>query len=107
MKIYFTFLLLFSLNAFCQSSTESKQNSVLTQQPNSKKPCNEEGTVVMKVYINRDGKVIDAKVIEGTTNHNECIVNEALEKAKLMKFNPKKDGAEIETGKVMFEFKKE
>jgi hypothetical protein len=38
--------------------------------------CNEFGTVVVQITVNRNGNVIAAKYTKGTTNTNPCLVEQ-------------------------------
>ncbi len=66
--------------------------------------CNEEGRVVVKVWVNRNGNVIKAERTQGTTNTNPCLVNPALETAKSFKWQPDADAPETQIGFVVVNF---
>ena len=74
---------------------------------NSKKQqdCNEEGKVVVKIWVNRNGSVIKAERSQGTTNTNPCLVNPALETAKSFKWQADADAPETQIGFVVINFK--
>lgn len=74
---------------------------------NSKKQqdCNEEGKVVIKIWVNRSGNVIKAERSQGTTNTNPCLVNPALETAKSFKWQADADAPETQIGFVVINFK--
>lgn len=74
---------------------------------NSKKvqDCNEEGRVVVKVWVNRNGNVIKAERTQGTTNTNPCLVNPAIETAKSFKWQADSKAPEIQIGFVVVNFK--
>lgn len=74
---------------------------------NSKKvqDCNEEGRVVVKVWVNRSGNVIKAERTQGTTNTNPCLVNPALETAKSFKWQADSKAPETQIGFVVINFK--
>lgn len=74
---------------------------------NSKKvqDCNEEGRVVVKVWVNRNGSVVKAERTQGTTNTNPCLVNPALETAKSFKWQPDSKAPETQIGFVVVNFK--
>lgn len=67
--------------------------------------CNEEGRVVVKVWVNRSGKVIKAERTQGTTNTNPCLVNPALETAKSFKWQADSKAPETQIGFVVINFK--
>ncbi|MGV7108124.1 energy transducer TonB [Flavobacterium sp. U410] len=66
--------------------------------------CNEEGRVVVKVWVNRSGTVIKAERTQGTTNTNPCLVNPALETAKSFKWQPDSKAPETQIGFVVVNF---
>lgn len=67
--------------------------------------CNEEGRVVVKVWVNRNGSVIKAERTQGTTNTNPCLVNPALETAKSFKWQADSKAPETQIGFVVINFK--
>ena len=67
--------------------------------------CNEEGKVVVKIWVNRNGSVIKAERSQGTTNTNPCLVNPALETAKSFKWQADADAPETQIGFVVINFK--
>ena len=74
---------------------------------NSKKmqDCNEEGKVVVKIWVNRQGTVIRAERSQGTTNTNPCLVNPAIATAKTFKWQPDANAPETQIGFVVVNFK--
>ena len=67
--------------------------------------CNEEGKVVVKIWVNRSGNVIKAERSQGTTNTNPCLVNPALETAKSFKWQADANAPETQIGFVVINFK--
>lgn len=67
--------------------------------------CNESGTVVVKIWVNRNGNVIKAERSQGTTNTNPCLVKPALETAKTFKWQPDSNAPETQIGFVVINFK--
>lgn len=68
--------------------------------------CNEEGTVVVEIYVDKSGRVIDAKPgVRGTTNTAKCLVDIAKEAALKAKFDPSESAAERQTGTITYNFK--
>ena len=67
--------------------------------------CNESGTVVVKIWVNRSGNVIKAERSQGTTNTNPCLVNPALETAKTFKWQADANAPETQIGFVVVYFK--
>lgn len=66
--------------------------------------CNEEGKVVVKIWVNREGNVFRAERSQGTTNTNPCLVNPALETARTFKWQPDPNAPETQIGFVVVNF---
>lgn len=67
--------------------------------------CNEYGTVVVQISVNRSGNVIAAKYTKGTTNTNPCLLEPAYETAKSYKWQPDADAPETQIGYITINFK--
>ncbi|HWS60472.1 MAG TPA: energy transducer TonB [Flavobacterium sp.] len=67
--------------------------------------CNEEGTVVVQIKVNRNGNVVDAKYTTGTTNTNPCLIDPALATAKKHKWKPDPNAPETQVGFIIVNFK--
>ena len=67
--------------------------------------CNEFGTVVVQITVNRNGNVIAAKYIKGTTNTNPCLVEPALATARKYKWQPDSKAPETQVGFITVNFK--
>lgn len=67
--------------------------------------CNEFGTVVVQITVNRSGNVIAAQYAKGTTNTNPCLVEPALATARKYKWQPDSDAPETQTGFIVVNFK--
>ncbi len=68
--------------------------------------CNESGTVVVEIKVNRNGEVIQAKPgIKGTTNTSSCLLDPAKRAAMATKFNPDSKAPSVQTGEIIYEFK--
>ena len=67
--------------------------------------CNESGTVVVQIKVNRSGKVVDASYTKGTTNTNPCLVNPAIATAKKYKWQPDSNAPETQVGFIVVNFK--
>ncbi|HRI28238.1 MAG TPA: TonB family protein [Chitinophagales bacterium] len=66
----------------------------------------EVGKVVIKIRVDRTGKVIDAQFQSGgSTTTSSTLKNKALEAAKSAEFNQTLSGPEIQTGTITFTFK--
>ncbi len=67
--------------------------------------CNEYGTVVVQVTVNRNGNVIAAKYAKGTTNTSQCLLEPAYATAKSYKWQPDPDAPETQIGFITINFK--
>ena len=67
--------------------------------------CNEFGTVVVQITVNRNGNVIAAKYSKGTTNTNPCLVEPALATARKYKWQPDANAPETQIGFITVNFK--
>jgi len=67
--------------------------------------CNEEGRVVVKIYVDKAGNVIKAVLGKGSTNNAPCLVNKAIDAAKRTKWQPDNKAPDTQIGKIIFNFK--
>lgn len=67
--------------------------------------CNEYGTVVVQITVNRNGNVIAAKYTKGTTNTNPCLIEPAIATAKKYKWQPDPNAPETQIGFITVNFK--
>ncbi|HUH51784.1 MAG TPA: energy transducer TonB [Flavobacterium sp.] len=68
--------------------------------------CNEEGTVVVEIYVDKNGKVSEAKPgVRGTTNTAKCLMDIAKQAAMQAKFDPSETAPEKQTGTITYNFK--
>jgi len=67
--------------------------------------CNEYGTVVVQVMVNRNGNVISTKYTKGTTNTSQCLLEPAYATAKSYKWQPDSDAPETQIGFITINFK--
>ena len=68
--------------------------------------CNQEGIVVVRITVNREGNVIDADPgVKGTTNMDSCLLQPALKTALLHKWYPDENAPERQVGFVVINFK--
>jgi outer membrane biosynthesis protein TonB len=67
--------------------------------------CEEYGTVVMLIKVNRNGKTIDAKLqIKGTTNTAACLVNRAKEAALKTNWEGDPTAPAVQVGTITYHF---
>ncbi len=68
--------------------------------------CNEEGRVVVKITVDRNGKVIDAQAgVKGTTNSHPCLLEPATKTAFMHKWNLDSKAPSQQIGFVVVNFK--
>ena len=68
--------------------------------------CNEQGLVVVRVSVNRQGEVVSAEPgVKGTTNTHPCLLDPAKKTAQLHKWFPNDDAPELQIGFVVIQFK--
>ena len=68
--------------------------------------CNQEGRVVVKIVVDRNGKVISATAgVKGTTNNNPCLLDPARKTAFMHKWNLDSNAPNQQVGFVVVNFK--
>lgn len=67
--------------------------------------CNEEGRVVIKIYVNKQGIVTKAVLGKGSTNNAPCLVNAAKKAALQTKWESDKNAPDTQIGRIIFNFK--
>ncbi len=68
--------------------------------------CNQEGRVVVKIVVDRNGKVISATPgVKGTTNNNLCLLDPAKKTAFMHKWNLDSNAPSQQVGFVVVNFK--
>lgn len=68
--------------------------------------CNESGTVVVKIVVDRNGKVLRAEPgVRGTTNNNPCLLEPAKRTAFMHKWNLDSSAPSEQIGFVVVNFK--
>jgi hypothetical protein len=67
--------------------------------------CNEYGTVVVQVTVNRSGNVIATKYVRGTTNTDPCLLEPAYATARTYKWLADDDAPETQVGTITINFK--
>lgn len=68
--------------------------------------CNESGTVVVKIEVDRNGKVISAEPgVKGTTNKAKCLLEPAKKTAFMHKWNLDSNAPNKQVGFVVVNFK--
>lgn len=78
----------------------------LTNSGKVKQECNEEGRVVVKIVVDRNGKVIQATPgVKGTTNNDPCLLDPARKTAYLHSWKPDSKAPNQQIGFVVVNFK--
>jgi hypothetical protein len=74
--------------------------------PSKKQPdCQEEGVVVVRIALAKNGKVVRAiPGVKGTTNTAPCLLKPAKEAALSTIWNPDGAAPEIQTGTIIYKF---
>lgn len=68
--------------------------------------CNEAGTVVVSIEVDRSGKVIHATAgVRGTTNNSKCLLDPAKRAALATRFNSDEEAPTKQIGKIIYRFK--
>ena len=68
--------------------------------------CNEAGRVVVKIVVDRNGKVVNATPgVRGTTNNNPCLLEPARKTALMHKWNLDANAPDQQVGFVVVNFK--
>ena len=68
--------------------------------------CNEYGTVIISITVDRTGKVLEAEMTRGTTNAALCLIEYAKSIAMATKFTASEDAPEKQVGTISYNFKK-
>lgn len=67
--------------------------------------CNEAGTVVVSIEVDRTGRVIHATPgVRGTTNNSNCLKEPARRAALATRFNSDENAPEKQIGKIIYRF---
>lgn len=65
----------------------------------------DQGKVVVKIKVDRDGNVVDATIDKGTTTSSSTLLNAAKRAARSAKFSKNPDAAEFQFGTITYHFK--
>jgi outer membrane biosynthesis protein TonB len=67
--------------------------------------CNEAGTVVVSIEVDRNGKVVSATAgVRGTTNNSKCLLDPAKRAALATRFNSDDKAPAKQIGKIIYKF---
>ncbi|APG61108.1 energy transducer TonB [Christiangramia salexigens] len=68
--------------------------------------CNESGIVVVRIEVNREGRVINATPgMKGTTNNSPCLTEPARRAAMATRFNSDDNAPSRQVGTIIYNFK--
>jgi membrane protein involved in colicin uptake len=76
----------------------------LSKRDKVQQKCNESGTVVVQVKVNRNGDVVATQYTKGTTNTDACLLQPAYETARTYKWLPNPDAPEVQVGTITINF---
>lgn len=67
--------------------------------------CDETGTVVVKIKVNREGKTLGAELeLRGTTNSASCLVEKAIQAARKTRWESNPNAPEMQYGSITYRF---
>ena len=87
-------------------------NRQALQKPKPNYPCTEEGRVVVKIYVDKNGKVVRAVAGErvpggsASTTTSTCLYEQARRAAMKTTWQPDRDAADQQSGYIIYNFKK-
>ncbi|MHC5202588.1 energy transducer TonB [Myroides sp. LJL119] len=67
--------------------------------------CNEVGTVVVEIRVDKQGKVISAQHTKGTTNSAKCLTDAAIATAKTFRWKPDDKAPSVQIGFIVINFR--
>ncbi len=77
-----------------------------TSRPTPQNNCNEAGTIVVRVTVDRNGNVLSALPgVKGSTNSSSCLKNIAKDAAMRTKWEPKASATAEQIGSIVYNFK--
>lgn len=77
----------------------------LSKQSVVKQKCDEQGKVVVQIWVNQSGKVIKARQSKGTDNSAPCLIEAAIKTAKTFSWLPDTNAPKIQVGFIVVNFK--
>ena len=73
--------------------------------PKQQPDCQEEGTVVVRIHVDKNGKVVYAQAgVQGTTNSAPCLLKPAKEAALKTKWNSDNKAPTKQVGTIIYKF---
>ncbi len=80
------------------------KNREVEYKPEIKSKCRENGIIIMKIEVDRNGVTKKAEYSKGTTNVNECILNIAKQVALGTKWSKAPNASALQIGYIKFSF---
>lgn len=77
----------------------------LSSQSVVKPNCDEQGKVVVQIWVNQSGEVIKARQSKGTDNSAPCLIEAAIKTAKTFNWHPDTNAPKIQVGFIVVNFK--
>lgn len=77
----------------------------LSNQSVVKPNCDEQGKVVVQIWVNQSGNVIKARQSKGTDNSAPCLIEAAIKTAKTFNWHPDTNAPKIQVGFIVVNFK--
>ncbi|MEC4113099.1 energy transducer TonB [Myroides pelagicus] len=67
--------------------------------------CNEVGTVVVEIRVDKSGNVVSARYAQGTTNSAKCLTDAAISTAKTFRWKPDDKAPATQVGFIVINFR--
>ncbi len=67
--------------------------------------CNEVGTVVIEIRVDKTGRVVSAQHTKGTTNSAKCLTDAAIATAKTFRWKPDNNAPNTQIGFIVINFR--
>jgi hypothetical protein len=92
-------------NGSGSNSGYSLERRKIIYKPQPEYNCNEEGTVVVEIVVDKNGNVLEAKTgLKGTTNNSKCLLDACKEAALKTKWEADENAPEKQVGNISYNF---
>ena len=88
-----------------KKKTESLKRRKILINPKPEYNCNEQGAVVLRIIVNRQGNVIEAKYTQGTTTTAKCLIDACIEVAFKTKYEADENATEKQIEYLTYNFR--
>jgi hypothetical protein len=93
-------------NGSGSNSGYSLERRKAINKPQPEYNCNEEGTVVVEIVVDKKGNVLEAKTgLKGTTNNSKCLLDACKEAASKTKWEVDENAPEKQVGNISYNFR--